>query len=251
VEAHRSKLKAEVWTAAVGAVVTTLTVAVIGWGGQAWNAATAWIGEDQQEGSAPRNLDPPFEWTIAPNERYCLNFVIDRPPQDVPPPPRGGGDEWSWAAGQGGTPAGRRDVRVTLQGKSKAAVVLQELVVEVRKRPLAPGVAVYKPHGACGGAIAVRWFSTELDRGTAVPHSNSLYGRPIEFPYRISRGEPEVLVIAAAARRCDCEWTLRLKWSSGARTGTTVIDNNGEPFVTAGLRGRSEYFYDGVAWIKE
>ncbi|XIE78627.1 hypothetical protein AB6O49_11885 [Streptomyces sp. SBR177] len=156
--------------------------------------------------------------------------------------------------------AGETLVRVSVQGKGAAAVVLQGLHVRVveRGRPL-PWTA-YRMDQGCGGAVTPSRFAVDLDRPRPVARPLDGYdasgeGRTlpaVSFPYRVTAAEPEELLVAARTAGCDCRWYLELEWSSEGRRGTVRIgDEEGAPFRTSGAEGRPAFGYDaeGRAWI--
>ncbi|MBM7856907.1 hypothetical protein [Lentzea nigeriaca] len=43
------------------------------------------------------------------------------------------------------------------------------------------------------------------------------------FPYRVSRGEPEVLEIGSSSENCDCRFALVVNWiANGGQKSTTA-----------------------------
>ncbi|WP_433369263.1 hypothetical protein [Streptosporangium sp. CA-115845] len=131
------------------------------------------------------------------------------------------------------------DVAVTFQGKTDAVVVLQKVQVRVSERKKPNGVAV-STNGGCGG-VTPRNFSIDLDRpnprASAVPGDD--LGMPVpavDFPFRISKSEPEVLHFFGTTRECDCSWRIEISWTGEGKSGTEIIDNHGRPFRTVGIK---------------
>ncbi|MGW2328741.1 helix-turn-helix domain-containing protein [Streptomyces sp. NPDC001700] len=175
-------------------------------------------------------------------------YLIDRPPADVAPPPTEQ-DAPAWAAAHDAVHGGTTNVEVTVQGRADSAVVLRALHVRVvgRRTPLA--WSSYAMDNGCGGALTPRAFSVDLDaaRPQARPTDGNDEGKPIpavRFPYRVSASDPEVLLVNARTAGCDCRWYLELEWTSGDRSGTVRIDDDGAPFRTSGVTGRPAYGYD-------
>ncbi|MFG2133855.1 helix-turn-helix domain-containing protein [Streptomyces sp. NPDC048751] len=175
------------------------------------------------------------------------DYVIDKPPAEVPPPPAAQ-DAGTWAATQGAVHGRDTNVRISVQGRSTTAVVLEALRVRVvgRSEP-APGNSYAMDHG-CGGSISPRYFAVNLDADRPIAHSvaGSDEGTPIpavQLPYRVSSEDPEVLLVTARTEGCDCRWYLELDWSSQGRTGTVRIDDHGRPFRTSGIKGLPRYWY--------
>ncbi|KOG32508.1 DNA-binding protein [Streptomyces resistomycificus] len=177
------------------------------------------------------------------------DYVIAKPPAQVPPPPV---PQYAatWATTQNAVHGKDTNVRITVQGRTSTAVVLEALRVRVvgRADPAA-GTAYSMDHG-CGGAVTPRYFDVDLDidRPIARPVAGSDMGEPIpamRLPYRVSAQDPEVLLVTAATEGCDCRWYLELDWSSQGRTGTVRVDDHGRPFRTSSIKGLPRYWYGG------
>ncbi|MGW2614952.1 helix-turn-helix domain-containing protein [Streptomyces sp. NPDC001500] len=175
------------------------------------------------------------------------DYVIDRPPSQVPPPPVAQ-DAGPWASAQGAVHGRETNVEVTLQGRGSTAVVLTAVRVRVERRAApAPGTA-YAMEQGCGGSLSKRHFAVDLDRDRPVARSvaGDDGGEPIpavRLPYRVSGEDPEVLLVTARTESCACDWHLELDWSSGGRTGTVRVDDHGRPFRTTGIKGLPRYWY--------
>ncbi|MFI1975188.1 helix-turn-helix domain-containing protein [Streptomyces wedmorensis] len=202
----------------------------------------------------------PLTWTVASDlwKNGCGHTYLVR---RTPPPPPEAADARNWATAQGAVDGGETLVRVSVQGKSAAAVVLQALHVRVVERGAPLPWAAYRTDDGCGGAVTPRRFEVDLDRPRPVARALDGYdasgeeGRTlpaVSFPYAVSVAEPEELLVFAGAAGCDCRWYLELEWSSEGRRGTVRIgDEDGAPFRTSGAKGRPVYGYDSVgrAWI--
>ncbi|MFJ2648096.1 helix-turn-helix domain-containing protein [Streptomyces sp. NPDC087420] len=193
----------------------------------------------------------PFTWST---NRYVWEggcghaFLVNRAPSAVPPPPTES-DAEPWARSVGAVDAGESSVRVTVQGKSDTAVVLQALHVRIAAKRTPLPYNAYSMSPGCGGSLTPRLFDIDLDASRPVARSKAGNdaGEPIpavSFPYKVSATDPEVLLATGRTVTCDCEWYLELEWSSGARSGTVRIDDQGKPFRTSSLRGRPAYDYD-------
>jgi hypothetical protein len=192
----------------------------------------------------------PLAWT-ADSQVWALgcahDYVIGKPPAQVPPPPAEQ-DAGPWAAAQGALHGRETNVEISVQGRSSTAVVLTALRVRVvgRASP-APGT-VYAMEQGCGGSLSKRYFAVDLDKDRPVAHSvaGNDSGTPIpavSLPYRVSSTDPEVLLVTARTESCDCNWYLELDWSSEGRTGTVRVDDHGRPFRTSGVKGLPRYWY--------
>ncbi|MFF9065169.1 helix-turn-helix domain-containing protein [Streptomyces sp. NPDC014891] len=232
-------------------------------GGALAVAGTLALGAVLLPGKAPgRPAAPPapLTWTVASDlwENGCGHTYLAR---RTPPPPPEAADARRWAAAQGAVDGGKTLVRVSVQGKGTAAVVLQALHVRVVERGAPLPWTAYRMDDGCGGAVTPRRFEVDLDRPRPVARARDGYdasgqeGRTlpaVSFPYAVSVGEPEELLVSAGTARCDCRWYLELEWSSEGRRGTVRIgDEDGAPFRTSGAKGRPVYGYDsaGRAWI--
>ncbi|MFF4252358.1 helix-turn-helix domain-containing protein [Streptomyces sp. NPDC001663] len=175
------------------------------------------------------------------------DYVVDKPPAQVPPPPLPQ-DAGNWAATQGAVHGRQTMVQISVQGRSSTAVVLEALRVRIAGRAdPAPGNA-YSTEQGCGGGLTPRYFDVNLDIDRPIAHSVSGNdsGKTIpavQFPYRVSAEDPEVLLVTATTETYDCNWYLELDWSSQGRTGTIRIDDHGRPFRTSSIKGLPHYGY--------
>ncbi|EDY55436.1 MULTISPECIES: helix-turn-helix transcriptional regulator [Streptomyces] len=175
------------------------------------------------------------------------DYVIDKPPSEVPPPPLVQ-DAGIWAATQGAIHGRETKVQISVQGRSSTAVVLEALRVRITGRGSpAPGTAYAMDQG-CGGGITPRGFDVNLDidRPIAHPVAGNETGQTVpavQFPYRVSATDPEVLLVTATTETYDCNWYLELDWSSQGRTGTVRIDDHGRPFRTTSIKGLTRLWY--------
>ncbi|MGW3988410.1 helix-turn-helix domain-containing protein [Streptomyces sp. NPDC004830] len=202
----------------------------------------------------PRNgssAAAPLTWS-ADSQAWKLgcghDYVISKPPGRVPPPPVPQ-DAGTWAATQGAVHAGETLVRLSVQGRTDTAVVLEDLRVRVVGRTAPVEGNAYAMDQGCGGAVTPRYFEVDLDKDRPLARAvaGNDAGTPIpavRMPYRVSAREPEVLLVTAGTRSCDCRWYLELDWSSQGRRGTVRIDDRGRPFRTSALEGLPRYRYD-------
>jgi hypothetical protein len=151
----------------------------------------------------------------------------------------------AWARAHGGVDADMTAVQVVLEGATPYPVILTGLTVDVVDRGAPPRQGVhYMVTG--GGPVGVRYFEVMLDRRPPTVHSIPAEFKPlkpaIDFPYKVSQTDPEVLDIRAYALKCDCTWRANLQWVYHGKRGSTVIDDGGKPFRTvAGLQA-VQYF---------
>ncbi|WP_348772350.1 hypothetical protein [Streptomyces sp. SS52] len=200
---------------------------------------------------------PPLTWTVDSQawELGCgHDYVIVKPPSQVPPPPAPQ-DAAPWAATQSAVHGGKTLVRLSTQGLSDTAVVLEALRVRVVGRTAPAAGNAYAMDQGCGGSITPRHFAVDLDKNRPIARAvaGNDAGSPIpavRMPYRVSAKDPEVLLVAAETGSCDCRWYLELDWSSQGRQGTVRIDDDGRPFRTSALEGLPRYTYNtlGRRW---
>jgi hypothetical protein len=143
-------------------------------------------------------------------------------------------------------------VRLSVQGRSDTAVVLDALRVRVVGRADPVQGNAYAMDQGCGGSLTPRSFDVDLDKDRPIARAvaGSDAGTPIpavSMPYRVSARDPEVLLVNARTRGCDCRWYLELDWSSQGRSGTVRVDDGGRPFRTSGIAGLPRYLYDTSA----
>jgi transcriptional regulator with XRE-family HTH domain len=233
------------YAAALGAAVVALAL-LLGFGGFTTSRTPG----------APSSPPPPAEaapFTWVTDDHVWQNncghtYLVRRDPARVPAPPAAA-DAERWARSLGAVHGADTQVRITLQGNGRRAVVLESLHVRVTERRAPEQRAAYRMDNGCGGSLTPRLFDVDLDtpRPVARPKAGNDAGEPIpavSFPYRISAADPEVLLVAGRAVTCDCDWHLELRWSSGGRTGTVRIDDNGRPFRTSALGDGPVYAYD-------
>ncbi|GAB3436471.1 cold-shock protein [Actinophytocola sediminis] len=112
---------------------------------------------------------------------------------------------------------------LTLEAGTTRAVVLDAM------RPV---VISRRPSGrACievrvGGYLEARPFTCDLDTGQP-----RLQAGDRDFPFTISPTDVERFHIVPQVRTHETHWRLELDWILAGRRGTTVIDDNGKPFV--------------------
>ncbi|TQJ56530.1 helix-turn-helix protein [Streptomyces sp. SLBN-115] len=192
----------------------------------------------------------PLAWTVD-SQVWALgcghDYVIDKPPTQVPPPPAEQ-DAGPWATAQGAVHGRETNVEISVQGRNSTAVVLTALRVRVVGRAAPMTGTAYAMDQGCGGSLSKRYFAVDLDKDRPVAHSvaGNDAGTPIpavSLPYRVSSTDPEVLLVTARTETCACDWYLELDWSSQGRTGTVRMDDGGRPFRTSGIKGLPRYWY--------
>ncbi|MFJ3800464.1 helix-turn-helix domain-containing protein [Streptomyces sp. NPDC090088] len=199
---------------------------------------------------APVPTGVPLAWTADSQiwDGGCgHDYVIAKEPAQVPPPPVQQ-DAGVWAATQRAVPGRQAMVQISVQGKSSTAVVLTALRVRIVSRGTPVTGNAYAMGQGCGSDLPPRNFSVDLDVDRPIAHARpgNDSGKPVpavQFPYRVSAEDPEVLQLTATTEAHDCNWYLELDWSSQGRTGTIRIDDHGHPFRTSSIKGLPHYWY--------
>ncbi len=218
-------------------------------------------GSPQENRASAGKVPPPAPLTWTANSHLWRpecdhDYVIARPPQQVPPPPAPQ-DAAAWAASLGAVHGRTTHLRISVQGRGSAAVILEALHVRVvnRTTPAARRGIAYSMYEGCGAILIPRHFSVNLDAHR--PLARSIAGNDpdradpaVDFPYQVSLREPEVLLLSARTDSCTCDWYVDLDWSSQGRTGTVRIDDHGRPFRTTTIEGLPHYWYRNPSgWI--
>ncbi|MER7673730.1 helix-turn-helix transcriptional regulator [Kitasatospora sp. NPDC096128] len=176
------------------------------------------------------------------------HFLVNSAPAQVgPPAPER--DAPRWAAAYGAVSSGEQQVALTVQGTGTDTVVLLALHVRVTAKGAPLAWNDYSMGVGCGGQVDAQSFDVDLDRGSPVITTK---GGRRDFPYKVSKSDPEVFYVTAHTKAHDVRWDLTLDWSSGARHGTVHIDNGGTPFRTSADVHRPGYDYPlgGGEWVK-
>ncbi|WP_443049433.1 helix-turn-helix domain-containing protein [Streptomyces sp. NBC_00178] len=206
-------------------------------------------GADGKEGEAESSGVPVHATISSYNwEEPCGQFyLLDREPDDVPPPPAPQ-DTRGWARALDGVDGGAMKLALTVQGASRDAVVLTGMNVRVLTRDPALDRSAYSMGTGCGSGITPQSFEVDLD--DARPRTEPVAGTrgdevvpAKDFPYRVSSTDVEVFHLDAHVEGHDVSWYLELAWSSGGRTGTLRVDDHGRPFRTSSVAARPQYLY--------
>ena len=186
----------------------------------------------------------PYQWEDRCDQWYLLN----RKPSEVPPPPAVQ-DARGWATALGAVPAGTMKIELSVQGTSADTVVLEALHVRTVSKAAPLPWPAFSMGSGCGGGMVPASFNVNLDanrplaRPTPGEQADTVIPA-VDFPFKVSKSDPQVLTVYAHAQAANVAWYLELDWSSGGRSGTMQIDNHGRPFQTSALKGRPLYDYD-------
>ncbi|MFE1860693.1 helix-turn-helix domain-containing protein [Streptomyces anandii] len=201
-------------------------------------------GDGKDPGGVPVTVGTtPYYWDSPCDQ----DFLVDRSPGDVPPPPAQQ-DAVGWATALGAVAADHQTVTLTVQGTGARTVVLRGLHVRIVRSDAPPAWNKFAMGDGCGGEVNTKAFDISLDLGNPLVHP---IGGQRDFPYKVSESDPEVFYVNAHTSAHDVSWYLELDWSSGGRSGTVRIDDHGKPFRTSGS-GKPYYAYPlgGSAWEK-
>nr|WP_206440161.1 helix-turn-helix transcriptional regulator [Streptomyces scabichelini] len=194
----------------------------------------AGTGTGTEDGATAPTVDVnPYKWEGPCSQHYLVN----RDPEQVPPPPTEP-DARGWVGALGGVAAGEQLLELTVQGTGKATVVLKSLHVRVTERSAPLAWNDYTMGVGCGGSVETASFGVDLDAGR--PATKPRAGKR-DFPYSVSESDPEVFYVFADVQAHNVSWYLELDWSSGTKSGTVRISDNGKPFRTSGRAGRPSY----------
>ncbi|MCM2516709.1 helix-turn-helix domain-containing protein [Streptomyces griseoincarnatus] len=205
-------------------------------------------GEGRKSGVPVTVQADPYAWESPCSQRY----LADKPASGMKPPPLEEGAA-AWVAAHDAVSSGQQYLRLTVQGTGPETVVVDGLTVRVagKRAPLAwNDYAMAYPGVGCGGGVQTRAFAVSLDsaRPSLAPEPGN-----DDFPFKVSESDPEVYYITASVSAYDVDWYLELKWSSGDRSGTLTVDDEGRPFRTSGNKGRPAYEFPigGDGWVPE
>ncbi|MDG9718518.1 helix-turn-helix transcriptional regulator [Streptomyces sp. DH24] len=196
-------------------------------------AGAARGGGTESGATAPTVAVDPYTWEGPCSQHY----LIDRKPEQVPPPPSEP-DARGWVTALGGVAGGQQMLTLTVQGTGRATVVLEDLHVRVVDKSAPLAWNDFAMGVGCGGGVETTAFGVDLDAGRPVVSPRA--GQR-DFPYKVSESDPEVFYVFADARAHNVSWYLELDWSSGDKQGTVRVDDNGRPFRTSGNTGRPAY----------
>lgn len=139
---------------------------------------------------------------------------------------------------------------LTVEGRAARAVILERLRVRTldRRTGSIPRGILVRTRSA-PYAMKVSSFLADLRAGdtvvpTPLPEQHDLGRLTPDFPYVVHRAEPERLNIHLYYGDEDIEWFAELDWTSGGRSGTFRIDNDGVPFISTPFCTRPAYKWD-------
>ncbi|GAA3033530.1 hypothetical protein [Actinokineospora globicatena] len=140
--------------------------------------------------------------------------------------------------------SGHCSISIFVEARTARAVALTALrpVVSRRRQPQPTSGSMTL------GALEVRYFRTMLDDDVPrlVPMANKVERKPVwldgfffrsarvaDFPFAVAPMDPEMFVVEPITTKWETEFRFELDWIHLGRRGTTVIDNDGYPFLVA------------------
>jgi hypothetical protein len=140
-------------------------------------------------------------------------------------------------------------IELSVQGTSSDTVVLDGLHIRTVSRVAPLQWNAYSMAQGCGDGLMPASFTINLDADRPLAHATAgqqgdMKIPAVDFPFKVSESNPQILTIYAHAHTVNVAWYLELDWSSGSRSGTVRIDDHGKPFQTSGAQGRPIYDYD-------
>jgi hypothetical protein len=179
---------------------------------------------------------------------HVPEFVLNRPINQVPPPPNGDlpDGRYAWAHQLGGVDATESLFRFSVVGKESEPVLLQGLRVKLvdRRPPLKGSLITFSGLGA---PQSVRYIQVDLSKDPPTWDYIGPKGKPEEhFPLRVSSSEPEVFDVSGVSLRGDVTWYLQLDYTADGEQKSIRIDDHGKPFRTTESRAPGQNAY---AWM--
>ncbi|MFJ8623781.1 helix-turn-helix domain-containing protein [Kitasatospora sp. NPDC093550] len=207
------------------------------------------VGSASPAGAGDQGASAPITVAVRPSgwDAECDQYVVDRPPSEVPRPPAPQ-DVPAWVARVGAVPGRYQSIQLTVQGTGSETVVLTALNVRVARTAAPLPWNAYSMGEGCGGGMSVHSYNLDLDAARPRP---VLIEGTTGLPLKVSERDPEVIEVTAKTISHDVSWYLELEWTSGNRKGTlTIGPGAGAPFRTSAVKGRPLYSYPvgGNAW---
>jgi hypothetical protein len=199
--------------------------------------------------TTPQASQPPVTVTLAFDQHdvnngmgACMDWVLSRPLSTVPAPHSGVINE-TWAHRFSGVDVSVTNFKLAIQGTTPAAVQLLGFrVVDIERGPATSGTTITSSDG-CGPSPEAG-FRIALARNppviTPISGLDNGAAKKIPFPFVVSSTDIQQFQVEArdslglGPSSCDCDikWRLALDWSYEGKLGTTVVDDNGQPFQT-------------------
>jgi hypothetical protein len=188
-----------------------------------------------------------------PNGSMCSGAMSAKGPRQIGAPEGGATLVDRWAREHSVADPGVTQVEIIAQASKGADIVLKRIDVIVDDRSPALRLNSYVLSPGCGGAANERFFFIDLDRSgpTVVPQSSVEAGKvlkpAIDFPYRISTGDPEVFHVTAVldSSTRSVKWHMEIVYVIDGQQKTKRIDSSGSSFITSGEANAKHYVWNG------
>jgi hypothetical protein len=194
--------------------------------------------------------DPKIIWAEFPPWIEAMVWLPEQPTQDPPLDCR----DWNeWASASGGCDAVKTTLRITVQAKENAAVLIESVLVDRAEgpepyKPVTTGVVAVCPVG--GADVNPKRLDIDLEMDPPVGEWLDEDGQRLRERRQISlaRRETDQFLVWAHAENGDHRWTLRLNLLVNGRRQTFTIDDGGKPFRTIGRHGLAAFTWYGDTW---
>ncbi|MEO3764969.1 helix-turn-helix transcriptional regulator [Streptomyces sp. B5E4] len=205
-------------------------------------------------------VQTPLAWSVRSHvwSNGCDHrYVIDKSPDDVPPPPMAQ-DAEAWASSQGAVHGGTTNIEAALEPRGDEPVTVT--AVHVRKTATGTPLpwAAFAMSSGCGGEVTQAAYTVDLDKPRPVLKpkqggDSTQKWDPPALPFRVTDDDPLSLLIHAGTEDYDVRWYLEVEWSSGDDSGVVRLDDQGAPFRTSAITGRPLFTYDTLngSWYTE
>jgi hypothetical protein len=188
-----------------------------------------------------------------PNGSMCSGAMSGKGPRQIGAPEAGTSAVARWARENSVADPGHTEVEIVAQAPEGADIVLKRIEVVVDGRSPALRLNSYVLSPGCGGAASERFFFVDLDetgptvKARPAVEAGKVRQSAVDFPYRISTGDPEVFHVTAVLESLteSVKWHLDLVYVIDGRQKTKRIDNSGAPFVTSGEANSRRFVWNG------
>lgn len=181
---------------------------------------------------------------------YVVPRTIDELRGMRPPNGECGSAMHELAAGLGGSDAGATNLRVTVQGRSEASVVLTLRVKILERHAVKQGIYLTCPRG--GDAVVPRDVRFDLDEKSPSPHYFiSDQEAESALIMSVTKGHEEIIDIHAAAEDGLYHWVAELDILADGQRIVETLDDSGKPFRTSGVVRAAAYSFQESEWVQD
>lgn len=195
--------------------------------------------------AATLDTAPPLTAVLRSPESDCGLFAL--PSQSLAVLPEHTSLTEAWVYEQGGATV-KSVFDLIVQGQADQTVILNDLrVVDLTERPVPRDWVELNKCPAAGGDVDIREF--QLDLGDPSPEVVSVGAEgeaAVEFPFTVSRDEPEVFRVStwATSVDCLCTWNLALDWTSEGDVGSLPVSHDSGQIRTAVVNDATLPYYE-------